>query len=85
MEEVRQATDDFDRQQVYDDCLHELMGYTGMCFVDIWNKASKKAHGEYALDRTETPRKGVGRASEAVNLYQINKRPLQGEFRGIMT
>lgn len=24
----------------------EANGYTGMRFVDIWNKASKKAHGE---------------------------------------
>ena len=40
---------DFDaRRAVYDNCkkLCEINGYTGMCFVDIWNKASKKAHGE---------------------------------------
>jgi hypothetical protein len=36
------------RRAVYEHCKTVCMnnGYTGMCFVDIWNKASKKAHGE---------------------------------------
>lgn len=36
------------RRAVYEQCKTVCMnnGYTGMCFVDIWNKASKKAHGE---------------------------------------
>ena len=36
------------RRAVYENCkeLCKINGYTGMCFVDIWNKASKKAHGE---------------------------------------
>lgn len=36
------------RQEVFAHCKDVCMnnGYTGMCFVDIWNKASKKAHGE---------------------------------------
>lgn len=40
---------DFDtRHAVYENCkkLCEFYGYTGMCFVDIWNKASRKAHSE---------------------------------------
>ena len=41
-------TDYMNRQAVYEHCKNVCMSncYTGMCFVDIWNKASKKAHGE---------------------------------------
>lgn len=36
------------RREVYAHCKEvcKKNGYTGMCFIGIWNTASKKAHGE---------------------------------------
>jgi len=47
-EKYGKPTDYNKRHEVYAHCKDVCMnnGYTGMCFVDIWNKASKKAHGE---------------------------------------
>ena len=47
-EKYGNPADYMNRRAVYENCKTVCMnnGYTGMCFVDIWNKASKKAHGE---------------------------------------
>ena len=47
-EKYGKLTDRAKYLEIYENCKTVCMnnGYTGMCFVDIWNKASKKAHGE---------------------------------------
>ena len=47
-EKYGNPADYMNRRAVYENCKTVCMnnGYTGMRFIGIWNKASKKAHGE---------------------------------------